>query len=137
MLRQRANTLTPITVLLVDQHAVVRNAYRRLLESNQDIRVVAEAGDSREALHCTLASHPDVVIVELAMPEASGIDITRCLLASRPQLPVLIYSLHDDPIFATRALQAGARGFICKVNAPEAIVRAVRCLAGGGCFFRR
>ena len=121
----------PLRVLLVDDHAVVREGYRRLLEREPDIEVVGEAGDATQACERALALSPDVVVMDIALPGSSGIEAMRRMLADRPQLRVLMFSMHDDAIFSSRALQAGALGYLSKASAPEALLQAIHAVSRG------
>jgi two-component system, NarL family, invasion response regulator UvrY len=120
-----------LTVLLVDDHAVVREGYRRLLERRRDMVVIGEAADAVEAyrLFCKLA--PQLVVMDITLPGVSGIEATRRMLAHRPDARVLILSMHEDAIFAGRALQAGASGYVTKASAPDILVEASRRVAEG------
>jgi DNA-binding NarL/FixJ family response regulator len=120
-----------VRVLLADDHAVVREGYRRLLERTPDIKVVAETGTGEEAyrLFCELA--PDVVVMDINLPGMSGVEATRRVVTREPQARVLIFSMHEDAMFASRALQAGARGYVTKASAPDVLVDAVRAVAAG------
>jgi two-component system, NarL family, invasion response regulator UvrY len=118
-------------VLLVDDHSVVREGYRRLLEHESGIKVVGEAADAVEACERALALEPDVVVMDIGLPGVSGIDAMRRMLAHRPTLRVLIFSMHDDAIFCSRALAAGALGYLSKASAPETLVQAVQAVARG------
>jgi len=122
---------SPVTVLLVDDHAVVREGYRRLLERHGDILVVGEAseGDSAQALFHQL--NPQIVVMDITLPGSSGIDVLRQMLEVRPQTRILIFSMHEETIFAKRALQAGAYGYVTKASAPHELVEAVHTLAAG------
>ena len=120
-----------ITVLLVDDHAALRAGYRRLLEGDGDIRVVGEAADAAQACEFAEKLAPDVVVMDIALPGASGIEAMRRILARQPQLRVLVVSMHDEAVFASRALQAGAWGFVAKIGAPERLVQAIRSVAKG------
>jgi DNA-binding NarL/FixJ family response regulator len=120
-----------VTVLLVDDHAVVREGYRRLLERSPSIRVVGEAADAQGAYLAFLEHQPQVTVMDIALPGASGIDALRRIRAREPQAGVLMFSMYEDPIFATRALQAGARGYVTKAAAPETLVEAVLTIARG------
>jgi len=121
----------PITVLLVDDHAVVREGYRRLLESRSNIRVVGETATAAQACESARLLEPDVIVMDIALPGVSGIEAMRRMLAHRPQQRVLVFSMYDDAVFASRALTAGARGFVSKASAPEVLVHAVSAIAGG------
>src|ERR1700753_1958582 len=96
-----------ITVLLVDDHAVVREGYRRLLEREATIQVVCEAGHSVEAYERSMAGQPQVIAMDIALPGVSGIEPMLRILARRPQQCVLMFSMYDDAIFPSRALEAG------------------------------
>jgi DNA-binding NarL/FixJ family response regulator len=122
------------TVLLVDDHAVVREGYRRLLERDRGIHVVAEAGTAAEAYQAFCQVSPAVVVMDISLPDVSGIEAMRRILAREPRASVLIFSMHEEAIFPTRALRAGARGYITKASAPEVLVDAVRAVAGGGSY---
>jgi len=123
--------MTQVSVLLVDDHAVVREGYKRLLERHGDIVVVGEAGDadSAHALFCEL--DPQIVVMDITLPGISGIAAMRRMLARKPQTRVLIFSMHEETIFAKRALQAGAFGYVTKASAPNALVDAVHTVAAG------
>ena len=121
----------PLKVLLVDDHAVVREGYRRLLEREPDIEVVGEAGDATQACERAHALSPDVVVMDIALPGSSGIEAMRRMLAEQPQLRVLMFSMHDDAIFSSRALQAGALGYLSKTSAPEVLLQAIHAVSRG------
>jgi two-component system, NarL family, invasion response regulator UvrY len=126
--------VTRTSVLLVDDHAVVRQGYRRLLEREPHLAIVGEAGTGAEAYQefCRLA--PDVVVMDVSLPDVSGIEAMRRMLAREPQARVLMFSMHEETIFPARALEAGARGYITKASAPEVLVDAVRAVAGGAMY---
>lgn len=124
----------PIRVLLVDDHPVVRTGYRHLLESDADIEVIAEAGDSATAYEKFKTVAPDVIVMDISLPGVSGIETMKRMRSHRPGARVLIFSMHDAAIFHSRALGAGAAGFLSKSSAPEHLVEAVRMIARGGSF---
>ncbi|MDP9014166.1 MAG: response regulator transcription factor [Pseudomonadota bacterium] len=121
-----------ISVLLVDDHAVVREGYRRLLERDASLTVVGEAASMAEALQRDAELQPDVVVLDIALPGASGIETLRRLVARRPQARVLMFSMYQDGIYASHAMKAGAYGYLSKASAPELLVGAVRAVAEGG-----
>jgi two-component system, NarL family, invasion response regulator UvrY len=120
-----------VTVLLVDDHAVVREGYRRLLEKSPSIRVVGEAADAQSAYLAFVEQRPQVTVMDIALPGASGIDALRRIRSRDANAQVLMFSMYEDPIFATRALQAGARGYVTKAAAPEVLVEAVLTISRG------
>jgi DNA-binding NarL/FixJ family response regulator len=120
-----------VTVLLVDDHAVVREGYRRLLENSPSIRVVGEAADAQSAYLAWQEHRPEVTVMDIALPGASGIEALRRIRAREPAARVLMFSMYEDPVFASRALQAGARGYVTKAAAPQVLVEAVLAVAAG------
>lgn len=118
-------------MLLVDDHAVVREGYRRLLERHGDIAVIGEAADAvaAHALFCRL--DPQIVVMDITLPGTGGIESMRRMLAVNPQTRVLMFSMHEETIFARRALQAGAFGYVTKASAPNVLVEAVHAVAAG------
>jgi DNA-binding NarL/FixJ family response regulator len=119
----------PIRVLLADDHALVRLGFRGLLRNLEGVEVVAEAGDGHEALELIQTHHPDVAIVDIAMPGLNGLDLTARVAAECPQTQVIVLSMHQSEEHALRAVQAGAAGYLLKnadVTELEAAVRAVR-----------
>jgi len=123
--------LPDITVFLVDDHSVVREGYRRLLERSTGIQVIGEAANAAEAYDAFRRIQPDVVVMDISLPDVSGIEAMRHMLAREPRAKVLMFSMHEEPIFASRAFQAGALGYVTKASAPEVLVDAVRAVAQG------
>lgn len=122
---------SPIRVLLVDDHAVVREGYRRLLERTEDISVIAEVASGEEAYRVVCELQPDVTVMDINLPGLGGIEAVRRIVARLPEAKVLMFSMHEDTVFSSRALQAGARGYVTKSAAPEVLVEAVRLVAAG------
>lgn len=119
-------------VVLADDHAVVRKGIREFLEEGGDIRVVAEAVTGVEAVALTLEHRPDVVVLDIQMPELSGVEAARQIKAQAPEVGVLVLTAYDDDPYVFAMLQAGASGYVLK-NAPsDELVRAVRTVARGG-----
>jgi DNA-binding NarL/FixJ family response regulator len=125
------STSARIRVFLVDDHSVVREGYRRLLEDSAGISVVGEAADAAGAYRDFLRLAPDVVVMDISLPGASGIDALRHMLARNPSAKVLVFSMHEESVFAARAFQAGALGYVTKASAPDVLVEAVRSVAQG------
>jgi two-component system, NarL family, invasion response regulator UvrY len=120
-----------ISVLLVDDHAVVREGYRRLLEHDDSLVVAGEAANAADAMRLDAELRPDVVVLDIALPGLSGIEILKRIIARRPDACVLMFSMYHDGIYASRAIDAGARGYLSKASAPDLLVEAVRSVAGG------
>jgi len=120
-----------IRVLLVDDHAVVRTGFRLLLQVNPETTVVGEADSGESACQRYLELTPDVVVMDLAMPGMGGLEALRRIRARHPQARVLALSAHDDSSHARRALKEGARGFLSKRSAPEALLEAITTVASG------
>jgi two-component system invasion response regulator UvrY len=125
----------PITILLVDDHPVVREGYRRLFEQTPDIRVIAEAGNGESGYHAYVRHQPDVVVMDLSMPGMGGLEVVRRLLARDRAAKVLVFSAHENEVFRQRASEAGALGYISKRAAAKVMVEAVRKIAQGERFF--
>ncbi|WP_108665329.1 response regulator transcription factor [Euzebya rosea] len=121
-----------IRIILCDDHTVVRAGLRRVLEEQEDLEVVAEAGTAAEAIARAGELHPDVVVMDLGLPDASGIDATDAVLRSSPGSTVLVLTVHDDIGYLRRAFAAGATGYLVKDAADSDLVTAVRALAAGG-----
>jgi DNA-binding NarL/FixJ family response regulator len=120
-----------IRIMLVDDHALVRDGVSRLLEAQPDMRVVGSFGDSREAVHFASREEPDVAIVDVAMPGASGIDVARQLREASPDTHLLVLSMHSNPEYVHQALLAGALGYVAKESAGAVLVAAVRQVQAG------
>jgi two-component system, NarL family, invasion response regulator UvrY len=120
-----------ISVLLVDDHAVVREGYRRSLERHGDIAVIGEAADAATAhsLFCCLS--PQIVVMDITLPGTSGIEAMRRMVIYQPDARVLIFSMHEDVIFASSAMKAGAFGYVTKASAPNVLVQAIHSIACG------
>ncbi len=121
-----SKTKTKIRVLLADDHAIVREGIHRLLESAKDIEVVAEAGDGEEAQSLVQKHLPDVAVLDIQMPKASGIEVTRWLRSHLPQVGVLILTAYNDDPYVMAVLQAGANGYVLKTANSDDLIEAVR-----------
>lgn len=121
-----------IGVLLVDDHAIVRTGFRRLLEDSPDIRVVGEAADGAEALKVYPEVSPDVVVLDVSMPEGmGGLETAERLISRDPSARILVLSAYDEEPYPSRLMQAGARGYLSKRCAPAELAEAVRAVAQG------
>jgi two-component system, NarL family, response regulator NreC len=121
-----------IKVVLVDDHAVVRSGLRLLLDAQDDMEVVGEAGNAKDAVFRARALKPDVILLDVVMPGESGIDVLPKLLKESPQTNVLVLSMQDDPSYVREAFAAGASGYVLKEAVDEEVVSAVREIASGG-----
>jgi two-component system response regulator NreC len=120
-----------IRVVLVDDHAVVRSGLRLLLEGENDLEVVGEAGNAKDAIFRARALKPDVILLDVVMPGESGIEVLPKLLKESPDTKVLVLSMQDDPSYVREAFAAGATGYVLKEAADEEVVAAVREIAAG------
>jgi len=120
-----------IRVLLVDDHSVVRSGLRMLLDSQDDIETVGEAGDMRTAVFETRALKPDVILMDMVMPGGSGIEATTAVLKEHPDAKVLVLSMQDDPSYVREAFAVGASGYVLKEAADAEVVAAIREVATG------
>jgi two-component system response regulator NreC len=121
-----------IEVVLVDDHAVVRSGLRLLLEKQDDIEVVGEAGNAKDAIFRARALKPHVMLLDVVMPGESGIEVLPKLLKESPETRVLVLSMQDDPSYVREAFAAGASGYVLKEAVDEEVVSAVREIADGG-----
>jgi len=120
-----------IRVLLADDHAMVRKGFRLILEGQPDMEIAGEAGNGREAVELAEKLHPDVVVMDVAMPELNGIEATRRLASSSPHTRVLALSMHKDSVYVREILRAGARGYLLKDSIDTDLISAVRAVAKG------
>jgi DNA-binding NarL/FixJ family response regulator len=124
-----------LRILLGDDHTLVRQGLRKILETRPDWEVVAEAGDGREAVRQAYTLHPNVVVIDIGMPLLNGIEATRQIVRRLPDTRVLILSMHSHEAYITQALQAGARGYLLKDSADTDLIRGVAEIAAGRSFF--
>ncbi len=129
--------MPPIRILLADDHTIVRDGLRALVEKQPDMTVSGEAADGREAVQIAEEHSPDVVVMDIAMPNMNGIEATRRIVAQRPATGVVILSMHQDESYVLRSLKAGARGYLLKDSLRSDVVEAIRSVAQGRSFLTR
>src|SRR4051812_37904254 len=120
-----------ISILLVDDHPVVRQGYRRVLEHQSDFRVVAEADSAANAYIAFKQHSPDIVVLDISMPGASGLEAIRNIRLRDRSARVLVFSMHTEAVLVKAAFDAGASGYVTKSNEPAALIRAIRSVARG------
>ena len=120
-----------IRIGLVDDHAIVRTGYRRLLDCEPDMQVVGEAARADEANELVLRTTPDVALVDLSLKGSSGIEAIRGMLARRPELKILVLSMHEDAAHVTQAVRSGALGYLTKYCEPDDVIDGIRLVAAG------
>ncbi len=120
-----------IRILLAEDHALVRHGFRMILAAQPDMEIVGEAGNGREAIELAQTLKPDVVVMDVAMPELNGIEATRRLIELAPRARVLALSMHKDAVYVREILRAGARGYLLKDSADADLLVAVRAVAKG------
>jgi DNA-binding NarL/FixJ family response regulator len=126
------NVQNPIRVMIVDDHAILRAGVREMLQDEEDLQVVGEAGSAEETLQLLNGgTEVDVVILDVTLPGQSGIDLLKTLRRDRPDLQILVLSMHPERSFAVRLMRAGANGYVPKMIVPEELVRAVRAVGSG------
>jgi DNA-binding NarL/FixJ family response regulator len=118
-------------ILLADDHAVVRQGFARILQGEADLEVVGEASDGREAVQKSIELKPDIVIMDVSMPELNGIEATRRLQKDHPRIRVLALSMHKDNVFVREILRAGAAGYLLKDAIDQELLTAVRAVSSG------
>ncbi|MCS6953186.1 MAG: response regulator transcription factor [Bryobacterales bacterium] len=127
--------MSKIRILLADDHSIVRRGLHYLLERSPDLEVVAEAADGREAVRLAEELAPDVVIMDIAMPQLNGIEATAQIVKRHPKAGVILLSMYSDEEYIVRALTAGAKGYLLKDSAESDLLRAVEAVAQGKTFF--
>jgi len=125
----------PIRILLADDHTVMRRGIRLLLESQPEFSVVAEASDGREAVQQAEETQPDVAVVDIAMPNLSGIEAAQRIVTALPNTAIVILSMHSDEGYVLRALKAGAKGYLLKDSAEGDLIEAIKAVHQGKTFF--
>jgi DNA-binding NarL/FixJ family response regulator len=124
-----------IRILLGDDHTLVRQGFRKILEGRPDWEVVAEASDGRDVVRQAEAMEPDVAVLDIGMPLLNGIEATRQITRRHPNIRVLILSMHSDEAYIIQALKAGARGYLLKDSADVELIRGIAAVAAGKSYF--
>ena len=127
--------MSAIRILLAEDHAVMRTGLRLVLERQPDFEVVAEAADGRQAVALAEEHRPNVIVMDIGMPNLNGIEATRQIAASLPETSVVILSMHSDEAYVLRALKAGARGYLLKESAESDLISAIRAVHAGKAYF--
>lgn len=124
-----------IRILLADDHTIMRSGLRAVLERQSDLQVVAEAADGRQAVTGVEESRPDVVVMDVGMPNLNGIEAARQIITKHPQTCIVVLSMHSDESYVLRALKAGARAYLLKDSAENDLIMAIRAVSEGKAFF--
>ena len=121
-------------VVIVEDHTLMREGLSRLVTSQPDLVVCAEASDAAGGLQAVLDHKPDLALIDITLPGRNGLELIKDVLAQQPELPIMVLSMHDESLYAERALKAGARGYLMKDADRDTIVSAIRRVLGGGFF---
>lgn len=127
--------MSPIRILLADDHVIMRNGLRLLLERQPDLEVIGEAADGREAVDMAAAGKPNVVVMDVAMPHLNGVEATRQIVMRNPETSVVILSMHSDESYVLRSLKAGAQAYLLKDSAESDLISAIYAVTSGKSFF--
>jgi len=130
-LESKTTTPAQIRILVVDDHPLVRQGLAQFINQEKDMQVYAEASDGYEALETIEKDPPDLVIADIEMKGLNGMELVRNMKSQHPDIPVLMLSMHDEGLYAERALRAGARGYLMKEEDPEVVVNAIRTIVEG------
>ncbi len=123
--------MSGVRLLIADDHAVVRQGIRQILTDAPEVHIVAEASTGAEALELMRSSDVDLVLLDISMPGLNGLDVVRQVRHDQPSVRVLVLSVHPEEQYAVRVMKAGASGYLTKDSAPEELISALRCIAGG------
>src|SRR6266849_1031087 len=118
-------------VLMVDDHPVLREGLAQVINQQKDLTVCCEAGDAREAMQRIASSKPDLAVVDLSLEGKSGLELIKDMQALHPNVPILVMSMHDESLYAERALHAGAKGYVMKRAGGEEVLKAIRQVLSG------
>ncbi|MHC4617269.1 MAG: response regulator [Planctomycetota bacterium] len=135
--QQSDNPQNKISILVVDDHPIVRRGLTQLIEQEPDLGVCAEAENAEQALQAVENQHFDLAIVDISLSGPNGVELTEVIKAKRPDLPVLILTMHDEAKYAERAFRAGAKGYVTKHEAAETVITAIRLVLSGHKYISR
>jgi DNA-binding NarL/FixJ family response regulator len=121
-------------ILIVDDHPVYRHGISQFLSEQEGLTICGEAENAQTALEAMRSHKPDLILLDVTMPGTNGIELTKLMLAEQPKLTIVVLSMHDDSIYALRALRAGAKGYVMKQNAMECVIEALRKVMNGGIY---
>jgi two-component system response regulator NreC len=124
-----------IRIVLADDHTIMRSGLRAVLDRYPDMQVVGEAADGRQAIQCVEENHPDVIVMDIGMPNLNGIEAARQISTKHPAVSLVMLSMHSDEGYVLRALKAGARGYLLKDSAEGDLITAIRAVSEGKAFF--
>lgn len=124
----------PITILIVDDHVLLRQGIRKVLELESDLLVIGEAGDGEEAVKMALQLKPDVVLLDVNMPKKNGLEVTKELRQLSPTTKIVLLTIHDDENYVIEVIKAGATGYLLKDIEPGMLIKAIRCVHEGDSF---
>lgn len=127
--------MNPIKIVLADDHELVRDGIKSLLESEKEFHVVAEASDGKEALEVIAVQNPDLLIVDIRMPKMNGLEVVKEMTNSFPNIKKLVLSMHDSEEYVVEAIQAGADGYLLKGSSKSEFLKALHTISSGGKFF--
>ncbi len=123
--------IRPINIMLADDHPLLRQALKDVVDKNQDLRVIAEAGDGEEAVRLALELHPDIVIMDITMPKLNGLEAIRCIKEKCPSIAIIVLSVHNDTEHIIGVLEAGACAYLTKSVFGEQVIQAIRAVSAG------
>jgi DNA-binding NarL/FixJ family response regulator len=123
--------LKKLKIIVVDDHPMMRQGLAQLIQSEPDLTVCCEADTARQAFECIGRGHPDLALVDISLPDRSGLELIKDLHAAHPEIPVLVVSMHDESLFAERVLRAGGRGYIMKQEGGQKLMEAIRRVLSG------
>jgi two-component system, NarL family, response regulator NreC len=129
------SSLSPVRVLVADDHTVVRQGIVNMLNSSEEVEVVAEAGDGVEAMRRALETKPDVAVLDVSMPRLNGIEAARRIHEALPQTRILVLTMHDEEEYVVRMVRAGASGYILKDGLVSELIAGILAVSKGGLFF--